>query len=323
MNQVPHSSKNLAELSESSVFEAPVVCRAGYFQFSVNQAFTNNSVQSRALFWCKSGHGQFAVNGVVYPLEPHDLYILPWNRKISYFPDQRDPMYTGHIHIVPYYKPNSKWVANVPHEVNEVAFDSPDRSDVQWPDFDETLRLKIQANEPLGLLMDYTIRWYLHSHGSEETEARKLGYLVVRELFRLRTLKYASSNNYPEELRRMIAHIDKGFYLAPTVNDLAKILGRSRSHVLKMFSKHMGVSPKNYIINRQLQEARELLLSTTTSIAEVGQLIGISDPYHFSKLFKRHVGIPPSQYRQDHGPFSTPPNASSHLPAPVKSSKLS
>lgn len=318
MGHFLNSAKPLNPPQLPSPVLAPAVCRAGYFQFSGNQSFTNASVQSRGLFWCKSGRGRFRVNGSFHPLEPHDLYVLPWNRTISYFPDEEDPMYTGHIHIVPYYEPGSTWIPNVPHEANEIAFNAPSRSDADWTGFEDTLRLKIQADEPLGLLLDYSIRWYLQTHGSVESEARNLGYLVVKELFRLGTGRRGLTGNYPEELRRMIAHVDQGYYLAPTVNDLAKIIGRSRSHVLKLFRKHLSLSAKQYIINRQLREARELLLSTTISISQIGQSVGISDPYHFSKLFRRHVGLPPSEYRENHGPFARPPRPSAHQPAPAK-----
>ncbi len=317
------SDGHLGKLQDSQTEAAalPAVCRAGYFQFSSSQLFTNNCVQSRGLFWCKSGSGRFVLNGEEYGLEPHDLYLLPWNRKITYLPDSKEPMYTGHIHVVPYYRPESEWIPNVPHESNEIAFDSSDRSDVYWPEFETTVRFKIKTNEPIGLLMDYIIRWYLESHGQDESEARNLGHILVNEVFRLQARRFGSPYDYPEELRRLVAHIEKGFDISPSVSSLAAIIGRSRSHVLKLFSKHMGISAKGYIVDRQLQEARELLLSTTLSISEVGQSVGIPDPYHFSKIFRRHVGLPPSEYRQNHGPFSSPPNVSSHVPAPPRSQK--
>jgi AraC-like DNA-binding protein len=108
----------------------------------------------------------------------------------------------------------------------------------------------------------------------------------------------------------MIAHTD----------DLAAIIGRSRSHVLKLFRRHMSTSAKGYVIGRQLQEARELLLSTTLPIAEVGKAVGLPDPYHFSKLFRRHTGLAPREYRSKHGPFSTPPTPSSHAVVPPETS---
>jgi len=297
---------------------SPAICRAGYFQFSAEQSFTNGCVQSRGLFWCKSGRGQFNVNGETRDLEPHDLYVLPWGRRITYIPDPSDPMFTGHVHVIPNYTEGSKWIPDVPHESNEVAFDSPDRSDGELLGYHETVRFKISSDEPIGLLLDYTIRRYLESHGITEAEGRHLGHLVVTELRRLRANQFGSELSYPEELRRMIAYIDKGYHLSPTVADLARVIGRSRSHVLKLFNKHLGISAKGFIIERQIKEARELLLSTTLSIAEIGQSVGLPDPYHFSKRFRSEVGISPSAYRQDHGPFSRRPAASSHKPAPSR-----
>jgi AraC-like DNA-binding protein len=298
--------------SRNADANSPAICRAGYFQFGPNQKFRNERVQSRGLYWCKSGCGRFEVNGVSYELEPSDLYVLPWDRDISYFPDPKEPMYTGHVHVVPHYRPGSKWVANIPHKAGEVAFDSPDREDVEWPGLDGVFRLKIKADEPIGLLLDYAICWYKQTHGENEDEARSLARVIVNELFRKRAEGLQSSAGYPEELGRMIVHVNNGFNLTLSVTDLAELIGRSRSHVLKLFSKHLGVSPKKYIIDCQLGAARELLLSTTMPIAEVGQSVGLSDPYHFSKLFRRHVGIAPSDYRQRHGPFSNPPKASIH-----------
>lgn len=311
MHSVQKAVQSHFSNAESS---SPAVCRAGYFQFAANQHFINERVQSRGLYWCKSGHGRFEVNGVSYDLEPHDLYVLPWNRKIAHYPDEKDPMHTGHVHLIPDYRVGAKWMPNVPHEGGEVAFDSPDREDVDWPGFKGVVRLKIKADEPLGLLMDYAIRWYMQSHGENEAEARWLANLIVNELFRKQSKGAFLSSKYPEELERMIVHVNNGFHLSPTVSDLADLIGRSRSHVLKLFSKYLSVSPKKYIIDRQMDEARELLLSTTKLIAEVGQSVGLSDPYHFSKLFRRHIGISPSDYRQRHGPFSTPPNVSTHRP---------
>jgi AraC-like DNA-binding protein len=307
--------KPRASVAKKDKEGAPVVCRAGLFQFAARQRFTNGSVQSIALFWCKNGRGEFDVDGVTYPLEPHDLYVLPWNRRISYRPSPQEPMFTGHVHIVPWYRPGASWLPNVPHEPGDPEFDSPDRSDEGWPLGGGVLRLHTQADEPLGRLVDYAIRWFLHST-REENEARALGLLLVQEVVRTAQQAAKPAASYPEELRRLLVHLERGFHLAPRIEDLALIVGRSRSHVLKLFRKHMGVSAKGYIVGCQLREARELLLSTTLPISEVGKAAGISDPYHFSKLFKRHVGLSPREFRAEHGPFSTPPKPSRHQTVP-------
>lgn len=147
---------------------APAVCRAGYLQFSGDRSFTNSHVQSRAFFWCKSGHGRFVVNDVEHTLAPRDLYLLPWDRTIRYIPDRKDPMYTGHVHLIPYYRPGSPWVPNVPHRAGDIAYNSPDRRDAFWPDLQGVVKFKINANDNIALLLDYTIRRYLRSRGSDD-----------------------------------------------------------------------------------------------------------------------------------------------------------
>jgi len=296
---------------------APAVCRAGLFQFAAGQKFTNGCVQSRALFWCKSGRGTFELNGVLHRLEPHDVYVLPWNRRITYFPSAADPMYTAHVHLVPWYRRGSPWVPNVPHEKNEPEFDSPDRRDVAWPLMAGPVRLRTEADEPLGRLIDYATRWFLHSQ-RDEAEARALGLLLVCELTRAAASARAPTAHRPEELERLLVHVERGFHLGPRIEEMAALVGRSRSHVLKLFRRHLGVSAKGHVIGRQLQEARELLLSTTLAVAEIGKAVGLSDPYHFSKLFRRHVGLSPREFRAQHGPFSTPPKPSLHLTNPPK-----
>lgn len=295
---------------------APALCRAGFFQFAAHQRFTNGCVQSRALFWCKSGRGEFEVDGRRYALAPHDLYVLPWGRRIAYLPSERDPMFTAHVHLVPWYRPQSPWHPNVPHERGERGFDSPDRRDRPWPVGDGVVRLRTQSEEPLGRLIDYAVRWYLHSPRAE-TEARALGVLLVSELFRVAAASVVPAAEHPEELSRLLLHIERGYHLGPSISALAAIISRSRSHVLKLFRRHMGVSAKGYIVARQLREARELLLSTTQPVSQVGKAVGIPDPYHFSKLFRRYVGLSPRAFRRAHGSFQRPGKPSRHRKHPV------
>lgn len=281
---------------------APAVCRAGYYQFTGEGGFTNWHVQSRALFWCKSGRGHFLVNGEEFTLNPQDLYLLPWDRTISYRPDSQDPMFTGHVHLVPYYKPGSEWIPNVPHAIGDIAYNSPDRKDADWPNFDGVVRFKINAGDCIGLLLDYIIRNYMTPYGKDEVQARHLGNIMVSELFHLNSTGSEPTQHLPEELLRLVAHVNSSYMRSLTVSELAEVINRSRSHVLKLFKTHLGISAKNYIINKQLKEACELLLSTTLSIAEVGQQVGIWNPYHFSKLFRKHLHLSPSAFRQNRGP---------------------
>jgi AraC-like DNA-binding protein len=215
---------------------------------------------------------------------------------------------------VPWYRTGAVWRANVPHEANEADFNSPDREDRQWEGLTGVTRLRVEADEPLGRLLDYTVRWYRESDRAE-AEARALGLLIVNEVDRLRSASTSGQGERPEELTRLLALIERSFRDSPSVKELAVQAGRSRSHVLKLFRKHLGQSAKSYVLERQLREACELLLNTTMRVSEVGRAVGMADPYHFSKLFRRRVGLPPREYRARNGPFSTPPKPSIHQTA--------
>jgi len=224
-------------------------------------------------------------------------------------------MFTAHVHLVPWLRPGSRWVPNVPHEKHEPLYNSPDRADVKFTPTEGVVRFRIDAEDCLGRLINYTTRWYRESEREEE-EGRALGVLLVREVQRLAGRVGHSNIRRPEELNRLLVYIENNFQNAPTVEQLASIINRSRSHVLKLFRLHLKMSAKAFIINRQMQEARELLINTTLPVSEVGRQAGIQDPYHFSKLFRRVVGQTPSEFRLAQSPMPISRRPSTHRETP-------
>ena len=58
------------------------------------------------------------------------------------------------------------------------------------------------------------------------------------------------------------------------------------------------MSIMNYLVRARLDEAKRLLASPGTSVAQVAEQVGFDDPAHFSRSFKRAEGISPSDYRR-------------------------
>ncbi|MCU0791490.1 MAG: AraC family transcriptional regulator [Opitutaceae bacterium] len=312
--------RRAAPLPQPAEAIAPAVCRAGEFQFAGGQTHVNGCVQSRGLFWCKSGRGTVRINGQDYSLEPHDLYVLPWNRRIEYFASAREPMFTAHVHLVPWIRPGSVWTPNVPHERNEPDFDTPDRRDLPIAGITGVSRYRIETEGALARLINYTTTWFRDSDRSE-AEGRALGVMIWGELHRRMASTAPNIERRPEELNRLLLYIEHNYQNSPTVEQLADIIGRSRSHVLKLFQTYLHVSAKSHVLNRQLREARDLLLSTTMPIGEVGRLSGFHDPYHFSKLFRRMVGMSPKEFRAQDGPLPLQRGPSTHRKNPSSSAR--
>ena len=79
---------------------------------------------------------------------------------------------------------------------------------------------------------------------------------------------------------------------------LAQLEGLSNSRYITLFSKEMGKTPSEYILDLRLNRACDLLLTTNMEISAVGASSGYNDPYFFSKIFKKHMGLSPQEYRK-------------------------
>ncbi|MEM7488567.1 MAG: AraC family transcriptional regulator [Pseudomonadota bacterium] len=89
-------------------------------------------------------------------------------------------------------------------------------------------------------------------------------------------------------------HIDEPI----RVSDLAQSVGMSTSQFGRAFKATLGVSPRDYIIERRLQRARELLEETDQPLSEIALDAGFSSQAHLTARFAREFGLPPGQYRK-------------------------
>jgi len=83
------------------------------------------------------------------------------------------------------------------------------------------------------------------------------------------------------------------------INELAKLCNLSTSSFKREFKKEFNDSPTNYINNRRLDKAKELLLITNLSVSEIAFEIGFKDSFYFTRLFRKLFGVPPTTYRKE------------------------
>lgn len=83
-----------------------------------------------------------------------------------------------------------------------------------------------------------------------------------------------------------------------TLEILAEMLYISPTQLSKVFRYYTGKSPINYLIEIRLKHAYELLIHTNFTIKDISEKVGYRDQFHFSKLFKKHFGLPPSKVRK-------------------------
>lgn len=77
---------------------------------------------------------------------------------------------------------------------------------------------------------------------------------------------------------------------------LSSMAGLTASSYSRLFKKTMNESPIKYLTRLRIERAKRLLLHHEGLIKEVSVAVGFGDEFYFSRIFRRMVGIPPSQY---------------------------
>jgi len=87
-----------------------------------------------------------------------------------------------------------------------------------------------------------------------------------------------------------------------SLEDLTVKFHFSKSYLCLIFQNYTQHSPMEFFISLKMKEACTLLRSTDLKICEIGQRLGYSDPYYFSRLFHRYIGLSPKSYRKSSSP---------------------
>ncbi|MFX3634789.1 MAG: AraC family ligand binding domain-containing protein [Candidatus Pristimantibacillus sp.] len=97
------------------------------------------------------------------------------------------------------------------------------------------------------------------------------------------------------EILTVCNYLEENYTTTVTLNDLRELTGWSKYHLLRSFTKQMGISPYSYLETIRVNHAKRLLEQGLKPI-EVTFLTGFSDQSHLTKFFKRQIGLTPKQY---------------------------
>lgn len=82
------------------------------------------------------------------------------------------------------------------------------------------------------------------------------------------------------------------------LEDLARRVGLSPTHLAECFTREVGVPPHAYLLHRRVEQAKAWLRESNVAITAMALELGFSSGQHFAATFKRATGITPQQYRQ-------------------------
>ena len=95
-----------------------------------------------------------------------------------------------------------------------------------------------------------------------------------------------------------VNYIKTNFSTSMTVTDLTDVLGISQPYLYRIFKEKFGKSPKQYMNDYRIEQAKQLLKKTDITVTQVANSVGFSDVLSFSRFFTSKTGVSPQKYRQ-------------------------
>jgi len=102
----------------------------------------------------------------------------------------------------------------------------------------------------------------------------------------------------PSPVADTVRRIEKRFSEKLSLEKLARLANMNKYHLAKLFKRHTGFSPGEYIIHARVTRAKELLRYSELTVAEISEQVGVDNVSHFINLFRNRVGQTPLVFRR-------------------------
>lgn len=220
-----------------------------------------------------SGHGYLEINEEKHKLNPGDTYIIHPGDFCTYYADKTDPYkkYWINFNLDFFFTQMLK-----SYDINDRVIRGMDLSHF----FDELFKLEelYTTNDELcipvsKLIFNMVMEIALHKENDITSSRKELAY-------RVRILLSRSVNT------------------RITMDDISKIFYRSKDDITRQFKKKYNTTPHNYLIDLRIGRSKNLLVNSKKTLAEIASHLCFSSEYHFSNMFKKKVGVSPSEFRK-------------------------
>ncbi|MFN7776297.1 helix-turn-helix domain-containing protein [Flavobacterium sp.] len=126
-----------------------------------------------------------------------------------------------------------------------------------------------------------------------------LNNYVHKRVDPLRYMELPIKDDVPFRIKNTITYIEEHLNNKIKIADLARVANWHNYHFIRMFTKTMGMTPYQYILNRRIEKAKALLVETEYSILSIAYDLGFQSQASFSTTFKKWVNTTPEVYRRE------------------------
>lgn len=265
----------IAPLAEHSLSRDLYPLGLGYYREASTHSMQRDKHGDNLIIYCVDGKGSLSINGEVSTVSAGDLVCLPKGKAHHYQADRYQP-----------------WTIYWVHFDGLLSEAFIDYIGLQPGQYCQAIGLHNRLITNFERLLE--LRQSSHQLGAYIHAANRLRQLLA-EIALLPQIRQSGGDFDLEQIHAtMQAHVHEQLDL----DTLANIAKLSKFHFTKKYKRLTGSTPINHFIHLKIQHACYLLDITDKSIREISEALGYEDSYYFSRLFKKVMGISPSQYRR-------------------------
>ncbi|MDR1948118.1 MAG: AraC family transcriptional regulator [Spirochaetaceae bacterium] len=270
----------IAKFSEDPLAQLLIVTDIGYYPRAVfHYCVRPQGSPSGILLYCTEGSGSYSIDGKDSRiLNAGQLLIIPPDTPHEYGAIRENPWTIFWIHLKGFFFRifYNTISANLPIRISDFY---GAQIEAQFRQCFDLLKTSWQDEEFLYLCQLATTMLALLPCAAKQSMTQlSAGGIEGTE----RAIVYMR-----EHLREMI-----------TLEQLVQASRFSSSHLHYLFKQSTGCAPVEYFLRLKIQAAAKDVYFSTLPIKDIAEAYGVEDPYYFSRLFKKIMGIAPAQYRK-------------------------
>jgi len=228
--------------------------------------------------WCSfvfpiTGKANFAIGGVEYELKAGKV------------------MHCGSNEVL-----DKCVLGNLPWGYYEIYYKLNNPTQEDSKTIDKTYILDIGDISQIKELLHEMLKTYRTPGIIPEFKVKKLFYSIIYEVLVSNRDVLNSENQWVVE--DAVDYIHNNYMYSITLEDLSNRYKLKEDKFSYIFNKYTGIRPINYLIEHRMKIAEKLLATNKYSVNAVSEKVGYSDPYYFSRLFKKHKNISPSELKK-------------------------
>jgi AraC family transcriptional regulator of arabinose operon len=266
-------------LAKHPITKQVFITDIGYFPKALNHYVERLAGLGRhILIYCVEGNGWIELDNKKTNIWPSQLIIIPANTPHKYGSSENDPWTIYWFHF------SGEISGNIVNLILEKT--RKHQPNIGFSENRIKLFEEIYTNLERGYIMDNLL--YVNM-----TFYHFLSSTLYEEKF-----NFKDSHAEKNRIDLLLQYVQNNLGVAFKLEELALYTNLSVSQFSTVFKSRTGYSPIEYVNHLKVQKACQQLLLTEYPVKQIAYNLGIEDPYYFSRMFSKLMGISPNGYRK-------------------------